>query len=470
MSLESPFTGHVAPVQNNAIWSRFARSLREFDGPVAPRSPNLLLATVLPHDLHPIPMLVTRSQMAAMSHAATAVARLAPKALLSLGTPEAVASVFRIEAPEATRAFEGATTEPLARCDFIDSPDGFKCVEMNTSGALGGWASELLVSHVTSSSPPVAAFVERERIDILASRDTLKEFLRHVARGAPPLSKCNVFVLLPARPEATGRAELVRAFLDAVYSGIRAELGRPLDGEVLFGTSGDLGIRDGHLHVSGVPVHVVLERTAPANAAVGESVLPVHVDEALVTAIRERTARVFNGPARRLLGDKRTLALISSAAESPVFTDAESQAVARHVPFTRIVDLQAVTRFRGADVSMRELLSRDRENLVLKPAADFGGSGVTVGRSTTSSDWESAILAARAGDWVVQEFVSAERYWMGSRADVPHSAVWGLFTCGSSYLGGIVRAAAEAARPGVVNAALGATVAAILEVNDDATD
>jgi glutathione synthase/RimK-type ligase-like ATP-grasp enzyme len=48
----------------------------------------------------------------------------------------------------------------------------------------------------------------------------------------------------------------------------------------------------------------------------------------------------------------------------------------------------------------------NRERLVLKPASDYGGRGVTLGIETDQDAWEAAIEEhADRGDFIVQEYV-----------------------------------------------------------------
>ena len=57
-------------------------------------------------------------------------------------------------------------------------------------------------------------------------------------------------------------------------------------------------------------------------------------------------------------------------------------------------------------------IQRKRENLVLKPSDEYGGSGVTLGWETGESAWDLAIekaLAAASGVWIVQERIPIRR-------------------------------------------------------------
>ena len=56
--------------------------------------------------------------------------------------------------------------------------------------------------------------------------------------------------------------------------------------------------------------------------------------------------------------------------------------------------------------------SKERENLVLKPSDEYGGSGVTLGWETDEAAWDAAIgraLSAKNGAWIVQERIPIRR-------------------------------------------------------------
>jgi len=55
---------------------------------------------------------------------------------------------------------------------------------------------------------------------------------------------------------------------------------------------------------------------------------------------------------------------------------------------------------------------RERNNLVLKPSDEYGGSGVTLGWETNEAAWDDAIeraLTAKNGVWIVQERIPIRR-------------------------------------------------------------
>jgi uncharacterized circularly permuted ATP-grasp superfamily protein len=57
-------------------------------------------------------------------------------------------------------------------------------------------------------------------------------------------------------------------------------------------------------------------------------------------------------------------------------------------------------------VDLLAFVSDNRERLVMKPASDYGGHGVSLGMETSQADWDRLIEEHHGpGDYVVQEYV-----------------------------------------------------------------
>jgi uncharacterized circularly permuted ATP-grasp superfamily protein len=71
----------------------------------------------------------------------------------------------------------------------------------------------------------------------------------------------------------------------------------------------------------------------------------------------------------------------------------------------------STTRY-GQTVGLLEYVRRHRDELVLKPNDEYGGTGVLLGWETGESDWDAALagaLADRSRAWVVQERIAVRR-------------------------------------------------------------
>jgi len=94
-----------------------------------------------------------------------------------------------------------------------------------------------------------------------------------------------------------------------------------------------------------------------------------------------------------------------------LFSHDEREIIRAHIPWTRVVT-DVKTAHYGETVDLLAFIRRERQNLVLKPSDEYGGSGVTLGWETDESAWDSAIeraLAATTGAWIVQERIPIRR-------------------------------------------------------------
>ena len=122
---------------------------------------------------------------------------------------------------------------------------------------------------------------------------------------------------------------------------------------------------------------------------------------ALVDAYRARAVCVANSLRCKIPHKKAFFAVLTDDSYASLFTPAERDVIAAHVPWTRMVREE-----RAED------LRRRREQLVLKPNDEYGGTGVTLGWETSESAWDAAIeraLQESERGWVAQERISVRR-------------------------------------------------------------
>ena len=122
---------------------------------------------------------------------------------------------------------------------------------------------------------------------------------------------------------------------------------------------------------------------------------------ALVDAYRARTVCVANSLRCKISHKKAFFAILTDERYADLFSEPERDVIAAHVPWTRVV-----TERHAED------LRRRREQLVLKPNDEYGGTGVTLGWETEESAWDTAIeRALRESDrgWIAQERIAIRR-------------------------------------------------------------
>jgi uncharacterized circularly permuted ATP-grasp superfamily protein len=125
---------------------------------------------------------------------------------------------------------------------------------------------------------------------------------------------------------------------------------------------------------------------------------------ALVDAYTARAVCVANTLRCKIAHKKAFFAVLTDERWAPHFDAAERDAIAAHVPWTRVVNEHVADHIR-----------RHRETLVLKPNDEYGGTGVTLGWETNEREWDAAIEKAvkdwEKSDrvWVVQERINVRR-------------------------------------------------------------
>jgi hypothetical protein len=192
---------------------------------------------------------------------------------------------------------------------------------------------------------------------------------------------------VPTRPEFVAFADFF------AQNGIKATICEPIA----------LERRGDRVYADGLAIDVIYRR-------VFTSELLGRPDEAkvLVDAYLDGVVCVVN-PFRGKLSDKKSaLAVLSDPRFARIFSSAQRAAIARHVPWTRVVADRRTTRGEQ-EIDLLDHVLSERESLVLKPNDDYGGRGVILGSEVTAEAWEAGLTAATRQPYVVQEAVQAIR-------------------------------------------------------------
>ncbi len=166
----------------------------------------------------------------------------------------------------------------------------------------------------------------------------------------------------------------------------------------------DLARIDGRLSAHGTPIDVVYRR------ALVEDVLDPHASPgaaALIAAVREGAVAMLNPFPARVANNKKLLALIGAPEFAHLLADDEERRVVREcIPWTRILATGGSSLPDGSAGDLPSYVSANREQLVLKPASDYGGHNVHLGFNTPQHQWDAIVFAhAGTGDWIVQQYL-----------------------------------------------------------------
>ena len=415
----------------------------------------------IPYDNVTWPTLVDARRVAEMERATVGVCELikAVPAVVFKGNLGAIAAFYAYDPILLAAMFSvpDYRNSTVARADFIDTPAGLMCCEVNMASNPGGWEHgfwrERYLRH-----PVLRDFCAREGIspgglDLLG---TLGEHMIDDALDSGVISaggELNVVVALDQPPTDDMRHPVAEA-----YAELLGRTGR--------GVTGQLWLSDvprEELTYRGVDVYMG-EQRVHVYYAYNNKPFPTQVLRAQVAG----RIRVYNGGLTRMWLDKRNLALLSENEGLEGWTEEDRQLIRNHIPWTRLVSPRTTT-WRGAEVRFPGFLVDQRDDMVLKKGLGYGGKDVHVGRYLEPEAWETRVReAVEEGGWVVQERVESRPYYgyppQPGAAPGPHEFIWGLFCTGPRYAGGFLRMLPQGAGEGVVNTARGAYECAILEI------
>lgn len=276
---------------------------------------------------------------------------------------------------------------PLGRYDAFFGADGdtLKFTENNAETPAGSAYGDVLTGFFLGL-PAMAPFLERYEVRPLLSR--------------PPL----LHTMLAAWRAATGRRDRpVIGIIDWQEVPTQSEFREmqrwleELGYRTLIADPRELEYRGGRLHAAAGPIDLVYKRIL-----ITELVGREGLAHPLVRAVRERAVVMVNPFRCKVLHKKASLAVLSDERNAALFDADMRQAIARHVPWTRVVEARE-TEFDGRRVDLLPFLARHRERFVLKPNDDYGGTGIVLGWEADDATWQAALARATEAPHIVQE-------------------------------------------------------------------
>ncbi|HEU4883661.1 MAG TPA: hypothetical protein VFT45_15480 [Longimicrobium sp.] len=408
------------------------------------------------------PTLVDAPRVAEMERATVGMCKLikAIPAVVFGGDLGAVTTFYGFDPIVMAAAFSvrNYMNSTVARCDFIDTPGGLMCLEVNMSANLGGWEHGFWLERYLRH-PVLVDFCAREGISP-GGHDLLATFCEHMVDDALEsgvIQEGGELNLVMALDVSSPPSEGVRRHVNEVYAELLRRTGRGVTGQLWLSTAPaeELTFRKGVVYMGERRVHVFYGHTAQR--------VPIPVLQGQVTG----RIRAYNGGLTRMWHDKRNLALLSENEGLEAWTEEDRQLIRDHIPWTRLVSPRTTT-WRGAEVQFPGFLLDHRDDMVLKRGLGASGMEVHVGRYLAPDAWEARVREAlEEGTWIVQERVESRPYFYPPRhgaAPAPHTVIWGLFCTGSRYAGGFLRMLPQGTSEGIVSGTRGASESAILEI------
>jgi hypothetical protein len=349
------------------------------------------------------PRLIGEAQYTMLQRAVGAVARAARKVAdigLQHGYVGAAARSQLMLTPheQALIDMHPGYADPSAhsRMDTFLTLDGsLQFVEYNAESP-AAIAYEDLLSQAFLEMPVMRAFARRYPLRPLPARNRVVEMLVGAWREAgSPGGEPSVAILdWPGLPTAT-EFEMFRDYF--------AEHHLP----TVICAPDDLRFHDGCLFASHdgteTPITIVFKRVLTSEFLVhyGDEAL----EHPLSRAYAAGSCVVVNSFRAKLLHKKSIFAMLTDEQFQADFTAEECDAVARHIPWTRVLRPGAST-YQGDAINLLDFTRANRDRLLLKPNDEYGGKGITIGWESSPDEWDAAISAGLEAPFVVQEKVT----------------------------------------------------------------
>jgi len=160
--------------------------------------------------------------------------------------------------------------------------------------------------------------------------------------------------------------------------------------------------KDNKLYLDGTPVDIVLRYFS-----VDDICSQPDGEELIRPILRANDAgrTVLYTPLESYLySNKACLGLMSDPRWRDAFSADEAGLVDRILPFSRMLQPGPV-RLGDDTVDLLDYCRAERERLILKPRAGFGGTGAVAGWVTPESDWQETLTTITPGTYIVQERV-----------------------------------------------------------------
>lgn len=128
----------------------------------------------------------------------------------------------------------------------------------------------------------------------------------------------------------------------------------------------------------------------------------------LIKAYKDGNIFMANSFRTKIPHKKASFAVIGHQKYAHLFTNEQKALIQKHIPWTRRVSDTDAT-YMGKKIDLLEFLHGNRENFLLKPNDDYGGSGITFGWESSESKWDEALNNALRETYVVQEKVPVQK-------------------------------------------------------------
>jgi len=335
----------------------------------------------------------------------------------------------------------------ICRSDVIHGPTGYKILELNVTSNLGGWQPPLyegLYRNNTAFSPYIGSTSK------ITLTSVLGQYIKSLVCSSKREGKTTRLLMFIDDP-------LWHERIENLYRAIFSSASKEECVEFIFvSTPEGIEFRDNKMFVQGRRVHAIVRK--------GNSAMETEIHQQMVNCFVHGNIVLPDNPLSELFSDKRSLALLYGLKDHPAFTVQERKFINEYVPWTVTSGVEQVT-YDNKQMSLRELLTHHKDQLVVKEATGSQGKQVYIGRYSAPDKWQTLIEELQTKkNYVIQQFHGSYEMLAadGNQGVEVFEAVWGVFSFAGKY-GGISLRMMPRSSPGVINSAQGAMVAPVFE-------
>jgi len=290
----------------------------------------------------------------------------------------------------------GSTGRPAryGRADVYRDAHSFRLLEFNIGSELGG-ADRAVMNHALLGVDEFRSFAEEHRLSFMDTGVEVANALRTIV--APVSGDREPVVAMLEGPGGLAKyGNLATAFQEVMkFAGL----------DVRLGEAQDVTNRNGKIHLDGTPIDMVLRYFSVDQICAdpnGEAVL-----EPFLRAHDAGTTVLYTGMDSGLFANKGALAFLSDPCSRAVFSAAELALIDRVLPWTRAL-VSGPTQMNDETVDLLDYCRANRDRLILKPRAGFGGVGTVVGWESTDREWSHALVSCADQAYIVQQKVDPQ--------------------------------------------------------------
>lgn len=280
---------------------------------------------------------------------------------------------------------------PLSRLDaFIDPVDGIPRITEYNGETPAGTAYCDALSELFLAMPAMRPFARRWSVRPLPARNHLLNVLLDTWHRFRGVRTAPAIAIVDWHDVPTvSEFRLSRDYFQSMGC------------ECVITTPDALSYEGGKLRdASGMSVDLIYKRVL-----IHELIEECGLDHPMVRAVVDGAVCLVNPFSCKAVHKKASLAVLSDERNRSVFTSGQLRAIARHVPWTRVVE-ERHTTLAGDQIDLVPWIAGHRDELVLKPNDDYGGAGIVLGWEVDGAAWELAVTRALTEPYIVQRRIA----------------------------------------------------------------